>query len=85
MAKIYQPRLEVTSKGETKMAWQNWGQFSRKREAVQVAKTLIKDINTGKYDSYISDSERTSGFYLNACVEVLDADSFDLLYIEEVA
>ncbi len=85
MSKIYQPRMEVTSRGETKESWQDWGQFDTKREAVKVAKELLRDIKEGKYDDCLNDSDKAKGYYLNACVEVLDDDSFDLLYIEEVA
>ena len=81
---IYQPRLEVANEKESKVAWQDWGQFDRMSEAVRVAEALMKEIDEGRYDDRISDAERGAGFRLNACVEVLDADSFELLYIEEI-
>ncbi len=84
MAKIYQPRMEIASKGETKEAWQEWGQFGTKREAHKVAKELLKKIKAGTYNNFLNDSDKAKGYYLNACVEVLDASSFDLLYIEEI-
>ena len=44
-----------------------------------VAKELLKDIKAGKYDDHLDDSDKAKGYYLNACVEVCDAGSFELL------
>lgn len=88
MAKIiYQPRMEIVSKIETKEAWQDWGQFDTKCEAVKVAKELLEDIKAGKYDDCLDDSDKAKGYYLNASIEVRkvhDDDSLELLYVEAV-
>ncbi len=82
--KIYQPRMELVSKFETKDVWQDWGIFDSESEAISVAKKLLEDIKTGKYNDRITDRAKSDGYVLSASVEVLDADSFDLLEIEEV-
>ena len=78
--KIYQPRLEIRFKGKVKDTWQEWGQFAKKKEAIKVTKDLLNNIKEGKYNSYIKEK----GYSLNTCIEVLDANTFDLLYIEGV-
>lgn len=85
MDKIFQPRLEITNNNVSKFVWQDWGQFKDKNRAVRVAKDLVTNIKRGRYNHLIADIEKTNGYYLNAAVEVLDADSFELLCIEEVA
>ena len=85
VVKIYQPRMEITSEGETKDAWQDWGQFNEESEAIKVAEELLNDIKAGKYDDRLDDSDKARGYHLNACVEVLNSKSFELLYIVDVA
>ena len=84
MRNYYVVRMEVTNDKEVTCAWQDWGGSSRKSDAIKEAKQLLKEIKEGKWDRRLSDKERAEGFYLNACVEVVNDDG-DLLEILEVA
>ena len=85
MAKVYQPRMEIVSNHEAVEAWQDWGVFDNKSEAIKIAENLLQEIKEGKWKSRITAQEKAAGFRLNSCVEILDDETFDLLEIFEVA
>ena len=84
MSNIYQPRLEVTNDHTTKSAWQDWGIFTCKAEAMVKARNIRKNIKKGIYNDRLSDNERKQGYYLNACVEVIEPKSFSLVEILDI-
>ena len=76
--KIYQPRLEVTSGTDTINAWQDWGQFDNVGDAINVASNL----NTSS--AGLTDDEIKNGYRLNACVEVINAETGEIINIIEI-
>lgn len=80
--RIFQPRVEITNKNHTSFAYHNWGTYDNFGEASDVVKRLLAEISRGDYNVFLSQREKDNGYYINACVEVLQERDGELKLIE---